>query len=132
MALTRQQRAAANRISAELAEIGFTLPGTVLRRHTRCGQANCRCHANPPQLHGPYWWWTRRVDGKTVTRILSDELYNDYRAWFDAQRQARTLLRQLEALSLTVLEADPRYGQHRRRGPTAPTKPTNTPRSQRR
>ena len=132
MALTRQQRAAARRIRAELAEIGFILPGTVLRRQTRCGRANCRCHADPPQLHGPYWWWTRRVEGKTVTRILSDELYEDYREWFDAERRTRALLAELEALSLTVMEADPRAGQHRGRGPTAPAQAVDKQRSKRR
>jgi len=129
MALTRQQRAAARRISTELAEIGFTLPGTVLRRHTRCGRANCRCHADPPQLHGPYWWWTRRVNGKTVTRMLSDELYDTYRTMFEGHGQARDLLAQLDQLGLTVLEADPRYGQRRGRGPTAPTEAVDKPRS---
>lgn len=131
MDLTPKRRAVA-RISTELAEIGFILPGTVLRRHTRCGRGNCRCHADPPQLHGPYWWWTRRVGGKTVTRILSDELYEDYRAGFEGARRARALLAELEALSLVVLEADPRYGRRRGRGPTAPTHAVDKPRSRRR
>lgn len=31
------------------------------------GTPGCRCKADPPQLHGPYWQWTRKVAGKTVT-----------------------------------------------------------------
>ena len=122
MSLTRAQRAKTRRITAELAAIGPTLPGTLLRRETRCGRANCRCHGEPPQLHGPYWLWTRSVEGKTVTRMLSDELYEDYRALFEDQRRARALLAELDTLGMACLEADPRYGQHRGRGPTAPTK----------
>jgi hypothetical protein len=131
MGLTRTQRTRARRITAELAKIGLTLPGTVSRRQTSCGRANCRCHADPPQLHGPYWWWTRSVEGKTVTRMLSDELYEDYRALFDDQRRAKALLAELDTLGLAALEADPRYGQHRGRGPTASANPVDKPRSRR-
>ncbi len=132
MALTPKQRNRARRISAELSKIGLTLPGTVLRRQTRCGRANCRCRADPPQLHGPYWWWTRSVGGKTVTRMLSDEVYEDYRSCFEDQRRAKELLAELDQLGLAVLEADPRYGQRRGRGPTTPRDPVDKPRSRRR
>ena len=65
---TPAQRAEARRIARSLAEVGFVLPGTMTERLTRCGQANCRCHADPPVLHGPYHQWTRKVAAKTVTR----------------------------------------------------------------
>ncbi|HEX3309470.1 MAG TPA: DUF6788 family protein [Streptosporangiaceae bacterium] len=51
---TPAQQAQAARIAAELAALGFALPGTLADRMTRCGRANCRCHADPPRLHGPY------------------------------------------------------------------------------
>lgn len=126
--MTRTQRARARRIAAELATIGTTLPGTLMRRQTRCGRANCRCHADPPQLHGPYWCWTRSVAGKTVTRMLSDELYEDYRRCFDDQRRAKALLAELDTLGLATLEGDPRYGQRRGRGPTTPPTPVDNTR----
>jgi hypothetical protein len=61
---TPAQRAQARRIARELAALGFALPGTLADRMTRCGHANCRCHADPPQLHGPYHQWTRRKAAK--------------------------------------------------------------------
>lgn len=131
MGLTRSQRSRAQRIAAELASLGPTLPGSIVRRQTRCGKATCRCNADPPQLHGPYWWWTRNVDGRTVTRMLSDELYHRYQAFFEDQRRARQLLGELEALGMVALEADPDYGRHRTRGPTAP-RAVDKPRSRRR
>ncbi len=60
-----QARAA---IQAALAQIGFTLPGTITIRRARCGKPRCACAADPPALHGPYIQWTRTVHGKTVTR----------------------------------------------------------------
>ncbi|MGO8956485.1 MAG: DUF6788 family protein [Streptosporangiaceae bacterium] len=106
---TRAQQARAERIAAQLAAIGFVLPGTLTERHVRCGKPNCRCHADPPVLHGPYHQWTRKVAGKTVTRLLSDDQLADYQDWFDNQRRLRALLAELEALSLAIADADPRW-----------------------
>src|SRR5260370_41589883 len=68
---TPAQRAEAARIARELAQGGFVLPGTLTERRTRCGRANCRCHADPPVLHGPYHQWTRKAGGKTVPRPVT-------------------------------------------------------------
>ena len=103
---TPAQRSELERIRKALRRIGFVLPGTLTERLTRCGQANCRCHGDPPVLHGPYHQWTRKVAAKTVTRILSDEQLADYQGWFDNERQLRSLVSELEALSLEVVEAD--------------------------
>jgi hypothetical protein len=122
---TPAQRAEAARIAAAIAEIGFALPGTLTERPMRCGHPTCRCHADPPALHGPYHQWTRTVVGKTVTRFLSDDQLADHGDWFDNQRRLRQLLQQLEALSLAIAEADPRWNKRRRAGP-ADTRQTST------
>jgi hypothetical protein len=112
---TPAQRARARRIAAEitarLAEVTFALPGTAADRMTRCGHASCRCHADPPRLHGPYHQWTRKKDGKTATRILTDDQLADYQPWFDNHRRLRELVTELEALSLAIAEADPRWNR---------------------
>ena len=106
---TPAQQAQARRIARELAGLDFALPGTLADRMTRCGHPGCRCHADPPQLHGPYHQWTRKKDGKTATRILTDDQLADYRPWFDAHRRLRELIAELEELSLAIAEADPRW-----------------------
>ena len=109
---TPDQQAQAARIASELAALAlalpFALPGTVADRKTRCGYPNCRCRADPPQLHGPYHQWTRKKNGKTVTRILTDDQLADYGPWFGNQRRLRELITELEQLSLAITEADPR------------------------
>src|ERR1019366_6733009 len=47
-------------LAAQLADIGFIASGSLALRHNRCGTKTCRCHADPPQLHGPYWQWTAK------------------------------------------------------------------------
>ena len=107
-------QAEAEKIAAELAAIassGMVLPGSVTQRRTRCGRRNCACHADPPRLHGPYHQWTRKKNGKTATRILTDEQLADYGPWFDNHRRLRELIAELEALSLAIAEADPRWNR---------------------
>ena len=95
-----QARAA---IAAELGQTGFTLPGTITIRRTRCGKPRCACTADPPALHGPYIQWTRTVHGKTVTRLLTPAQYQAYAPWFANARRLRALAAELEALSLAEM-----------------------------
>ena len=108
---TPAQQAQVRRIARELAALGFSLPGTLADRMTRCGRANCRCHADPPRLHGPYHQWTRKKNGKTATRILTDDQAADYGPWFDNHRRLRELVAELGELSLDIAEADPRWNR---------------------
>ena len=73
-----QRRRQAELIKA-LSQTGWALPGTFTERYNRCGKANCRCKQDPPTLHGPYYQWTRKVDGKTVTRLLNRDQIERYR-----------------------------------------------------
>jgi hypothetical protein len=111
---TPAQQARAEAIAAEIAALaaaGFALPGTLADRMTRCGRPNCGCHADPPRLHGPYHQWTRKKDGKTATRILSDDQFADYQPWFDNHRRLRELIAEFEALSLDIADNDPRWNR---------------------
>jgi hypothetical protein len=112
MRLDPDQRAQARRIATELAAIarsGKVAPGTMRERLMRCGHANCRCHDDPPRLHGPYWSWTRKVQAKTVGRWLSREQADDYEEFLDNSRRVRALVAELESLGLSVIDGDPRW-----------------------
>jgi hypothetical protein len=91
-------------ILKEIAQLGFCLPGSVVDRTSRCGNPNCRCHADPAHRHGPYRSWTRKVAGKTVTRRLDDDQLARYGPWFDNARRLRQLVTELEMLSVQAAE----------------------------
>ena len=96
-------------IQAALAQISFALPGSIVTRRTRCGKPGCACKADPPSLHGPYIQWTRTVNGKTVTRTLTQAQYDTYASWFASARRLRTLAAELEALSLKEMARAERW-----------------------
>lgn len=86
-------------MAEELATIGLIYSGSVTRRYTRCGHAGCRCHADPPQRHGPYYQWTTKVDGKTVTRRLSRDEAELYEEWIGNDRQLRRIVQQMRQVA---------------------------------
>lgn len=77
---------------AELVEIGFIHRGSLVRRYTRCGNPRCRCRAEPPKLHGPYWQWSGKLAGKTVSRRLSSTEAERYSEWIANNRRLSELV----------------------------------------
>jgi hypothetical protein len=116
MAMSPDHRAERRRITAAIAKIGPVVPGTLLQRSMRCSKTGCRCHAEPPQLHGPYWFWTRKVNNKTVSQVLSEDQVAEYQAWFDNERTPRALVAELEALGIDAIAGDPRTPRRAKRG----------------
>ena len=107
--LTAYQRSY-RQLAERIAEIGYIAAGSITCRHTRCGTPSCRCHADPPQLHGPYWQWTAKINGKTVTRRLSQSEAELYQEWIANDRQLRAIITQMrqvaaKATELTMKEA---------------------------
>ena len=111
------QRAARDRIAAQLAQAGFALPGSLIVRAYACGKPGCRCHADPPRLHGPYAEWTRKIGGKTITRRLTPRQLAEYQPLFDNAKKLRTLLSELQDLTLQIIETGST------REPPAPAEP---------
>jgi hypothetical protein len=107
---TPQDHQRARVLLAQINQLGFCLPGTLTERHTRCSSPGCRCRADPPALHGPYYSWTRKINGKTVTRTLTPEQARRYQPWFDDARQLRVIAAELEALSLRLAQAAEGWG----------------------
>jgi hypothetical protein len=90
----------------KLARAGNLLPGSIQQRHTRCGHPGCACQADPPRPHGPYWQWTRKVAGKTITRRLTAEQSARYRPWIDNDHRIHELLTRLEQITIQHLDTD--------------------------
>lgn len=102
MTLRDEQRFRA--LKASLAEVGWFRRGTVQRRFMPCGKPGCRCQANPPVLHGPYYQWTRKVKGKTVTVRLTAEQARLMLKWIANGREIDRRVAQMERVSLRLTE----------------------------
>jgi len=86
-------------LAQELAQIGYFASGSLAQRATRCGRDTCACSADPPRLHGPYWHFTAKVDGKTVNKRLSDAEARLYEEWIANDRKVRHLLAEMRTIA---------------------------------
>jgi len=87
-------------IKSELQKLGYVRPGSLVRRFTSCCNPACRCMADPPQLHGPYYQWSYKIAGRTKTVRLSAEQASVCKDWIENHKRFRTIIRKLEKLSL--------------------------------
>ncbi len=102
----------AARIHAQIAALGPCLPGTISARMLRCGNPRCRCRdTETDQRHGPYRYWTRKLAGKTASRLLSPEQAARYQPWLDNDKRLHALLRELEALAIRAAHDAEGWGE---------------------
>ena len=88
-----------SRLRKDLAQTGYLWVGTVLRRYQECGKPACRCHRGGKLRHGPYYVWTRKVRGKTVTGMLDDAEGALYFAWTNNRKRLAKTLKKMHTLS---------------------------------
>jgi hypothetical protein len=111
-------------LTDQIRELGFIATGSVVERLTVCTATGCRCHADPPQRHGPYLQYTRKVGGKTVTTRLSPQQAEHYREQIANRRRLDELVAAMDDISSQARELllpqahNPTKGQRARRGPT--------------
>lgn len=91
-----QQRA---ELTAELSRAGFIWHGTIQRRRLTCGRPACKCHVDPDKRHGPYAYWTTKVAGRTVSRLLAQEEADLYEEWIENRRRIDDTVEKLKAVS---------------------------------
>ncbi len=104
---SRRLQAARDRLqqlATELTPSGFISSGSVVRRFMTCGKPNCRCHADPPQLHGPYWQLNQATGSRTSTRHLSEPQARLYQEWIANRRRLSKTLKEMERVSQRAAE----------------------------
>jgi hypothetical protein len=69
----RQIEARIERIKREIAKLDRIHPGSLSQQYNVCGNAQCRCKADPPQKHGPYHQVSFTWRGKSSSRFVRKE-----------------------------------------------------------
>ena len=87
-------------LKRSVVDLGLFRRGSLVRRFMPCGKPACRCQAAPAKLHGPYYQWTRKVGGKTVTVRLSQQEATLLEEWITNGRRLDRLIGQMEGVSL--------------------------------
>lgn len=87
-------------LAAQIPKIGFISAGSVVKRYTRCTNSNCRCRGNPQRPHGPYFQWTTKVKGRTVTKGLTEREARLYKNWIANDRKLSAVVTKMREVAL--------------------------------
>lgn len=104
MLLTKQinkLRAERKVLEDKLLKTKSILKGSLIKRYAVCGDPNCRCATGKP--HGPYYYLSKKVRGKTKLIYLSNKgelkvMAQNYRLFQGSLRRVRQINRRLEKL----------------------------------
>lgn len=67
----RSLQAKIGKIKEEIMALGLELqPGVLTQQYNVCGSPGCRCRADPPQKHGPYYQLSFTRKGKSRTQFV--------------------------------------------------------------
>ena len=58
------------KLKQAIVRLGDLRPGTLSQQYNVCGKADCRCKADPPQKHGPYYQLSFTRNGKSSSQFV--------------------------------------------------------------
>lgn len=104
--IAQQARARISRLRERISKVEYLCSGTLAERMKRCGKPGCRCATDPKARHGPYYEWGHMHGGKLVHRTVSPQQAAVLRLAIDNYRRVRELLREWEAETERLIEAE--------------------------
>lgn len=90
------------KLALQLSAAGLVLQGTISERTIKKKERGPRSGA---KTLGPYYQWTFKREGKTVTINLSKTQIKPFQKAIDANKKAEATLKQMRELSREILEA---------------------------
>jgi hypothetical protein len=91
-----------SRLASKLADLGPVLQGTITER--KIVRPDPKQHGKE-KTYGPYYQWTWKRDGKTVTVNLSASQARVYQKAINNHRKMEEMIQEMRRLSLAILEA---------------------------
>lgn len=61
------------KVKRDLVELGDLRPGSLSTQYNVCGTPGCRCKADPPQKHGPYYQVSYTRKGKSSSKFVKEK-----------------------------------------------------------
>lgn len=95
-----------DRIKKELTELGELRPGSLSEQYNVCGKAGCRCKADPPEKHGPYYQISFSRHGKSRSQFVRKEDLTRAKRQLKNYERLRTLVDQWIELSLELVSLE--------------------------
>jgi len=105
-----------DKIKQEILALGMEVqPGVLSQQYNVCGKAGCRCKANPPQRHGPYYQLSFTRKGKSRTQFVRRQDLPLVQEQVQNYQQLRKLMDRWVALGMALSRLRLRQQQQSRK-----------------
>ncbi len=91
-------------LKRKVSDLALIRRGSLVRRFMPCGKPGCCCQGSPPRLHGPYYQWTRKVRGTTVTVRVHEGEARLLQEWIENGRRLDRIVGEMERVSYRITE----------------------------
>lgn len=109
-------QAGIEKLKHEIARLGDLRPGKLSQQYNVCGKADCRCKADPPQKHGPYYQLSFTRNGKSATQFVRKQDLAVVRQQLRNYQQLRKLVDRWIALGMELSRLKVQQPSDRSRG----------------
>lgn len=92
------------KIKDKINKLDWILVGTILKQYKQCGRKYCRCMKDNKYRHGPYYVWTRKENGKTITKTLTAEQAKECRRAFQNMKILNKYIKSWRNKSLKYID----------------------------
>ena len=111
-------------IKQAIVRLGDLRPGKLSQQYNVCGKADCRCKANPPQKHGPYYQLSFTRNGKSSTQFVRKEDLARVRQQLKNYQRLRELIDRWITLGMELSRLRLQPSSERSRGVSPKRQPT--------
>lgn len=87
------------KIKHQIGELGDLRPGALSQQYNVCGSPNCKCKADPPLKHGPYYQISFKRHGKSSSQFVREVDLPEVQFQLGNYRQLRELVDEWITLS---------------------------------
>lgn len=91
-------------LAQQLGTTDFIWNGSISKRFLTCGKPSCHCHRDTEAKHGPYYYWTTKKAGKTISKSLTEQQAGVLQQWISNRRKLERILNDMKKLSHEAYE----------------------------
>jgi hypothetical protein len=91
-------------LQKQFIQIRYICNGSIMYLYRKCGKPNCGCKDNPQMRHGPYFIWTRKEKGKTITRSLSEKQAERCLGYIKNFKKIEKIIEEMKKTTIQMIE----------------------------
>lgn len=93
-----------NALKVQLRSIEPICLGSINTVYTKCGNDYCECFKDKTKRHGPYFLWTRKKNGKTISKRLSKKQVNSCKKFINNYAKLKKIIDKMLDISGSIVE----------------------------